>query len=211
MQNTKILGLMAVAMLTTAAIACRTIPRMETSTRLLPVDSFPRQIADWKSNENIPTDPEVQAKLPTAHILERDYTNSSGKIANLMLVTATDDEDFHKPTACLPSQGWALQHRQTILIDGQTVNVLNAIQNNSGFTVLYYWIKLKGSPPPSHSLLGAAATLRRHLVHEEMSLFVRVVMTDRPEDRTDLDRFTALVWQKLQPMLGGNGEIVLRT
>jgi EpsI family protein len=211
MQNAKVLTLTTLILLAVAVAACALVPRVQSNARLLPIGRMPRQFGGWSAGPDLPTDPDVQRQLPTAHILERNYTNAQGNVANLMLVTATYDEDFHKPTACLPAQGWILHDRAVVEVAGQPVNALIATRDNNGYVVYYYWVKLKGTPPPPHSLLATALALRKRVMREEMSLFVRIVMPDTSELRPDLTRFTGEVWSALQPMLEGNGEVVLRS
>jgi hypothetical protein len=210
MQNGKVFTVATLGALLLALLACRLLPRLDTGLRLLPVDRFPRSFAGWTAGPDIPTDPDVQAQLPTAHILERNYTNARGQIANLMLVTATDDEDFHKPTACLPAQGWTLREQTIADMDGLPVRMVDAQREHQGFTIFYYWVKLNLPPPPEHSLLAAALKVRKRIAHEEMSLFVRLTMPDSPQDQPALQQFTREVWNALPPILGGKGEIVLR-
>src|SRR5579871_2254518 len=155
MQNGKVLSLITLLLLLAALAACRLLPRLDTGLRQLPVERLPHSFAGWNSGPDISADREVQAKLPTAHILERNYVNAQGKTANLMLVTATDDEDFHKPTACLPAQGWTLRNWTVMQIGQHPARAVTAQRDQNGFTIVYYWVRLKVAPPRS-SLLAAA-------------------------------------------------------
>jgi EpsI family protein len=211
MHNGKILGMMTLLMLVVAVVACRLVPRLGIDARLLPVDRLPRRIEGWTAGPDLTTEPAVQARLPTAHILERNYTNEAGTVANVMLLTATDDEDFHKPTACLPAQGWTLRERTAAEVGGRPVNVVIAQREHQGFTIYYYWVKLKRASPPRNSLLAAALALRRHVAHEDMALFVRVALPDDPQYRADLQQFSDAIWNSLRPILGSEGEVVMRS
>jgi hypothetical protein len=211
MQNGKVLSLISLLLLLAALAACRSLPRLDTGLRQLPVDRLPHAFAGWTSGPDIAADNDVQTRLPTARILERNYVNATGKIANLMLVTATDDEDFHKPTACLPAQGWTLRDQTDMPIGQNPVRAVVARRDRDGFIILYYWVRIKTAPPPRHSLLATTLQLRKYVAHEDLSLFVRVAMPDNQMDRPDLMQFMTALWTELQPILGGNAEVVLRS
>ena len=92
----------------------------------LPVESFPAQIGDWRAGPVQAVDPDIQRALATAKIVERPYLNSLGQQVDLMLLTATEDEDMHSPKACFPSQGWVLTNVHDIGMDGQPATQMTA-------------------------------------------------------------------------------------
>jgi hypothetical protein len=86
----------------------------------LPVESFPAKIGVWSGGPVRDVDIDIARALPTAKIFERVYTSPTGEQVDLMLLTATEDEDMHSPQACFPSQGWKLSDIQAIQVDGDT-------------------------------------------------------------------------------------------
>jgi EpsI family protein len=142
---------------------------------LLPVETFPRQIGDWRAGPDTPLDPEVQKALSTARVVQRVYTNSVGESVELLLLSANDYKDFHDPTSCFPGQGWTLMDRHTMEINGQTVNRMIAARENKQQVEVVYW--LPGNYiPQAHGLVLQKALAIRHLVtkEESQSLFVRL-------------------------------------
>jgi hypothetical protein len=211
MQKAQVLNLGAFGLVLLTLVVCRATPRLETVIRVLPIDRFPRQIGPWHVDRDIPTDPEVQRSLPTATIVERDYVDPLGRHIDLLLLNARDDQDYHKPEACLPGQGAAITKLPTVMVDGRPTNAMRSTQDGMSDVLLYYWVKLpgRGEPAPG-SLVSKVLQLRRLVDHENLSLFVRITMPDRPQDRLDLVEFAGEVWKGLTPILGDHGEVVLR-
>ena len=86
--------------------------------RKLAVDSFPRSLGTWRGGAIAPMDPDIQARVPTATIMDREYTSSAGGSADVTLVTASDNIDIHNPKDCFPSQGWILtNNREKVIQD----------------------------------------------------------------------------------------------
>ncbi len=167
---------------------------------LVPVETLPLTLGEWHGGAVQPVDPDIQARLPTSHIFDRPYTDHWGRGADVMLVTAGDVVDIHSPLDCFPSQGWRLSNLRTAVLDGQRVNIMDAQQGDTGFTVLY-WTTGYFPPPPSPSpLVRRISAARQRLVErlvrtkEGTSLFVRVMLPATSlGDRTVLDLGRLLV------------------
>lgn len=211
MHKTQVLNLAALGMAFATLTLCYAVPRVPNATRRLPIERFPSQIGAWHVEHEFEPEPEVQRKLPTAKIVERDYVDPLGRHVNLMLLNALDDQDFHKPDACLPGQGAAIDQRRTVMIVNRPANGMRSTQDGHSEQLLYYWVKLpnRAAPPPG-TLLGRIYGLRQWVDHESLSLFVRITMADRPQDHTELVEFADRVWKALGPVLGDGAEVVLR-
>lgn len=160
----------------------------------LPVETFPAKLGGWHAGDVQPTDADVQARLPTAKILDRPYEDGSGRTVDVMLVTASDSLDIHSPLDCFPSQGWKLSGRRTVVIGGQPVNVMDAQLDDQKMTVTYWTTGYYAPPPSRYALVRAASTLRTRLIgrREAESLFVRLIAPATPAGEQGLAEVTAL-------------------
>lgn len=171
----------------------------------LPVETFPTKIGAWQGGDLAPVDLDVQKKLPTAKIVERSYTNPQGQSVDLMLLTATEDEDMHSPQACFPSQGWNLSNIQSTQVDGQPATQMSAQQEGGPPATVLYWLTGYFPPaPPRNALLQKAYQERMHIMgnHNNMSLFVRMIAPDTPLGRRALAEFTSDLRGPLQTFVG---------
>lgn len=171
----------------------------------LPVEAFPDAIGSWKGGPLEPVNEDVQRKLPTAKIVERIYSNPLGQSVDLMLLTATEDEDMHSPQACFPSQGWTLSNVHDTQVDGQPATQMNAQMDESARETVLYWMTGYFPPaPPRNALLRKAYVWRTQSLdkHNNMSLFVRLLAPDTPSGRRGLSDFTALLHAPLQTLIG---------
>lgn len=167
--------------------------------RKLAVERFPARLGDWRGGAIAPVDPDIQARLRTSAIMDREYTDDAGRAADVMLVTASDNLDIHNPKDCFPSQGWGLTNSRDRMIGSQMVTLMDAQLGDQKMTVLY-WMTGVYTPPAPHSVLARRALLLRDKIvprHEAFSLFVRLMVPQGP----DADReITALAGQVLPPV-----------
>ena len=206
MPNNAILPLIACGLILSAVGADYGFGQMAVpKSHRLPVETFPATLGDWKGGPLEAVLPEVQQKLPTAKIVERVYTNSLGQSVDLMLLTATEDEDMHSPQTCFPSQGWTLSNIHEVPVDGQPATQMDA-QMASGppETVLYWETGYFAPPPPRNPLLRKAFVWRTQTLdkHNNMSLFVRLISRDTPSNRRGVSKFTQLLHAPIQSLIG---------
>ena len=167
--------------------------------RKLAVDTFPARLGAWRGGAIAPVDQEIQARLRTSAIMDREYTNGSGRTADVMLVTASDNLDIHNPKDCFPSQGWKLTNSRDKVIGGQTVTLMDAQLDDQKMTILY-WMTGVYMPPAPHSVLARQALKFRERIvprHEAVSLFVRLMVPQSPDADSEI---TALAGQVLSPV-----------
>ncbi len=167
--------------------------------RKLAVETFPAHLGMWQGGAIAPVDPDIQARLRTSAIMDREYTNGAGRSADVMLVTASDNLDIHNPKDCFPSQGWNLTNSRDEVIGGQTVTLMDAQLNDQKMTILYWMTGVYTPPAPRWSLARQALSLRGRIVprHEAISLFVRLMVPAGPDADSDI---TALAGQVLPPV-----------
>lgn len=139
MRQDKILSVTACALVLVALVANNAIGRMPFARpHILPLGTFPRQIGGWRAGPDVPITPDVQRIIPTAHVLQRVYTNGSGKSVSLVLITATDYHDFHDPTVCFPGHGWVLTHPKDIRVGNQEAHEMSASLDGETLSVIYW-------------------------------------------------------------------------
>lgn len=206
MPNNALLPLIGCVLVLSAAGADYGLGQMDVpKPHRLPVETFPDTIGSWKGGPLEPVNEDVQRKLPTAKIVERVYINPLKQKVDLMLLTATEDEDMHSPQACFPSQGWKLSNVQGTQVDGQPATQMTATMQGGPPQAVLYW--LTGYYPPAtprNGLIRRASLLRNHVMgaHNNMSLFVRIITPDTPLARRSLSEFTSALHAPLQSLVG---------
>lgn len=177
----------------------------------LPVETFPAQIGSWQGGAVQAVDSDIQNQLKTAKIVERLYISPSGQKVDLMLLTATEDEDMHSPQACFPSQGWELSNVQNTEVNGEPATQMTAQLDGGERQTVLYWLTGYFPPaPPRNALLKQAAVWRTHfmLAHNNMSLFVRIIAPDTPLGHRALADFTRSLHDPLEHLVGGGAKPV---
>jgi len=206
MPNNALLPLIGCALVLSAVGADYGLGRMDVpKSHRLPVETFPDTIGSWKGGPVQSVDQDVQRKLPTAKIVERVYTSPLGQQVDLMLLTATEDEDMHSPQACFPSQGWKLSNIRDVQVDGQPATQMNGQMDVRAPEIILYW--MTGYFPaaaPRSALLRKAFLWRTQTFdkHNNMSLFVRILAPDTPLGRRSLSEFTALLHAPIKTLIG---------
>lgn len=203
MSNTPILSVVACALVLGAAGTNYALGRLDVpKPHRLPVESFPAKLGVWQGGPLRETDIDIARALPTAKIVERVYTNSSGAQVDMMLLTATEDEDMHSPQACFPSQGWKLTDIHPVQADGDTATHMSAQLDNQRQAVLYWLTGYFPPAPPTNAFVRKVADLRGRVLdrHKNMSLFVRLISSDDPQGQKALLDFTAAMHSPLEAL-----------
>lgn len=211
MQGPKILSLVGLVMVVGVLAASHALPRLpEPVTHRVPVDSFPRQVGEWKADEDAPVDPEVQKVIPTAKIVTRTYHGPVGETVELTLLSAERVQDFHNPNECFPGQGWQLSERREAPLGGRTFNVMGAEKDGVRHDVYYCWIG-SGDLHQSSGVTAALSAVRNKVFgrlmdrHDGMSLFVRVISSQDPRSRQDAQAFIGQLMIPVDAMLRQSG------
>ncbi len=205
MPNNALLPLMGCALVLSAVGADYGLGRMAfPEPRRLPVESFPNVIGEWKGGPVQPVLEDVQRKLRTAKIVERVYTNPAGQSVDLMLLTATENEDMHSPQVCFPNQGWKLSDIHETTEDGQNATQMTATLDGQQQTVLYWLTGYYPPAPPRSVPLRRAYDIRNRIMNgrSNMSLFVRVIVPNTPRERSALLAFTVALRAPLNALIG---------
>ncbi len=202
MQNNPVCLGIGLLMLGAALSANRLAPRLEMAhPHLLPVASFPRAIGNWRVSQDTPVDPEIQAKLSTAKIVDRVYTDAGGRSVELLLLTATDYKDFHDPNLCFPSQGFDLKDRRSFTLCGQPVNSMLAARADEKYRVIYWLNGHYMTDFPHSNGLKKILAIRKLITKEDgSSLFVRLLTTDGPGSEQTLKEFGTLIQASVQSL-----------
>jgi len=165
----------------------------------LPIETFPVTVGNWKGGSLREVDPDIQKALPTAKIVERVYTNPLGQQVDLMLLTATEDEDMHSPQACFPTQGWKLSNIVSTRVNGDQATRMTAENDGIRQVVLYWLTGYYPPPPPPNAFLRKVGALRERLLdrHKNSSLFVRLILPDNALSGKTMSDFVAALHPSL--------------
>lgn len=203
MQNTKILSLMAPVLVGATLISNYVLGRVQNKPiRHLPVEAFPRTLGRWVAKKDHVIDPEVQKKLPSAHIVNRLYEGENGQQIDVLLLSATEYTDFHDPTWCFPGQGFTVSKPEGFSIGSQAVRMITAERGGSHVRVLYWWT---GNVTTDYSYgrkqISSVLELKNRLFAGRISaLFVRLIVADTPGSKEGLIRFYQQIAPELQTL-----------
>lgn len=196
MPKTKILSIISLCLIVAALAATRGVGRIETAVlEKLPVESFPKAIGDWGMVVEHKVDPEVQAKVPTAVIVDRVYRHLDGREVNLTLLTATDYADFHDPNICFPGQGFQLSKAQNTTVGDFQCNVMLAERMGTRMRVVYWWSGAANVDTTyGREQMGRILALRDRITGETgHSLFVRVIAPENDMAEKTVQEFIELI------------------
>ncbi len=141
MRKDTIYTIAACAVLLTGIVAQHALARMKYAHPTpLPINTFPRQIGNWKAGKDLPNDPLILEALPGATLVSRDYANVKHpqETVNLMLVTGNSYQDFHDPRGCFPTHGFRVSHLENWVQDGNRIQYMQAEQNGNTIDFLFY-------------------------------------------------------------------------
>ncbi len=199
MGHAKTIAVLGLVLMTTVLAANHAFRRIEPPKfKQLPIETFPRQIGEWTSGPDRPPDPDVQAKLPRAKIVDRLYTNSVGQGIELVLVSADRWQDIHDPRVCFPAQGWTLETRGVVTIEGQKINDLSASRNAERWALLFCFT---GKTVREGTLAEKMDAMRRAITRDEAdSLLVRLTTPDNEPNHARLLEFAHKAFAALKPL-----------
>jgi len=200
MPKSSFLPIIAAVLILTAAGANYGLGKLDVpKPHRLPVETFPVQIGNWTGGPLREVDIDIARALPTAKIVERVYTSATGEQVDLMLLTATEDEDMHSPQACFPSQGWALSNIQAVQVDGDPATQMSAELGDQRQAVLYWLTGYFPPAAPANPLVRQVADARGKYLnrYKNMSLFVRLITSDDPRGHKALADFTLALKEPL--------------
>ena len=113
------------------------------------IHQFPKEIGEWKSWD-LPIPEDVYAILETRNVFTRQYKNSAGKEAYLMLVYSQNNRKVsHPPEICYAGSGVSILANQSTYVrlrSGKSIKV-NRLFVEQGNTqqLMYYWFKVGDS------------------------------------------------------------------
>lgn len=113
------------------------------------IHRFPKEIGDWKSWD-LPISEDVYAVLETRNVFTRQYKNSAGKEAYLMLVYSQNNRKVsHPPEICYAGSGVSILSNEPayIKLNSGKSNKVNRLFVEQGDTkqLMYYWFKVGDS------------------------------------------------------------------
>jgi hypothetical protein len=193
MRSTRLCAILCVVATGTACAVDFCLGRVPAAqSQILPVHTFPLQIAKWHGGPEIPVDPQTYASIPTAIISDRLYEDPEGHLIDLTLVTAATGNDLHDQSICLPDQGWKTLDSGTTRLGSQLVNILHSEHAGQNITCLYWRTGTYSPQLSQHQWLREAEKLREHFYHTSLdcSLEVRILSNSDYNSPVTLSTFT---------------------
>ena len=113
------------------------------------IHQFPKEIGDWKSWD-LPIPEDVYAILETRNVFTRQYSDSAGKEAYLMLVYSQNNRKVsHPPEICYAGSGVSILSNEPIYVklnSGKSIKVNRLfVEQRNIQQMMYYWFKVGDS------------------------------------------------------------------
>ncbi|KAA6407034.1 MAG: hypothetical protein FRX48_09100 [Lasallia pustulata] len=152
--------------------------------------NVPGSLGAWQGGAIAPVDPEIQARLRTSSIMDREYTNRSA-VGGRHAGHGLRQSGHPQPKDCFPSQGWKLTNSRDKMIGGQRVTLMDGQLDDQKMTILYWMTGVYTPPAPRSLLARQALSLRDRIVprHEAVSLFVRLMVPQSPDADPEITRW----------------------
>ncbi|MBY0588062.1 EpsI family protein [bacterium] len=175
-----------------------------------PLESFPKRIDDWTSEDQMPR-PEVVAALKDDRFLQRIYRHPSGLEVTLFFCHSTSGRDaYHYPTVCMTGRGWTEEESQRTTLDIDQIDaVLPApktrfrfINDRKDRQLVYYWYYLIGESRIDEAMRRLSQSSRLFLRGRTNAGLTVEIFSGTTSSRTEeIDRFASRVAEELVPML----------
>lgn len=142
---------LAVALISGAAIYVHGRGHDDPSPPHQDVTDFPREIGDWHGGPDLPFDAETLKVLGPGDFMERDYEAPGQPMVDLYLAyfpSQRTGDTIHSPRHCLPGAGWQFAQESEMQLrepSGQPITVNDyVIANGSDQQVVLYWYQAHG-------------------------------------------------------------------
>jgi hypothetical protein len=165
---------------------------------------------------NVPIDAETLSAIPSADIIERQYTAPSGTSIGVTVIGGTGRNQLHDPRSCLAGAGWQILNDHVETLPGTNISVRccqvtnpTPEQRESDDIIYLYVVNCKP--------ISSASTIRWTLLKSDLLgqsnepvYFIRTVIplsasTDGSSAATDQHRellsFTSSLWHVLSPVI----------
>jgi EpsI family protein len=169
---------------------------------------LPQTVAGYSAAGDYKPEASVQAALPGATILSRDYKNGGDGIG-FTLVSATSRNGIHDPRLCLTGAGWRISDEHPERIPGTHVTMQvcqAATQNGPPDTLVGYFYLANGrlisSPTEIRTALLWSALLGRQSTPTYFFRFVLPLGSDAAAAHyqdAQMQAFAAQMWHALRP------------
>jgi hypothetical protein len=172
----------------------------------------------------VPVDAVTQAALPSADIIERQYTCPNGDQITATIIGGTGRNQLHDPRSCLVGAGWQIENDHVERLPDTTGDIpvrscqvsaqssANSDPSNSSSNtdIIYLYVV-------NRKIVASASSIRWTLLKsdlleqtDEPVYYIRTLMsmpplTDgmsaRSNQHRQLTQFTAALWKKLSPVI----------
>ncbi|HRH41665.1 MAG TPA: EpsI family protein, partial [Pyrinomonadaceae bacterium] len=179
--------------------------RSEAEVSRAPLREIPAKLGNWTQRGNDARFSEqTESVLRTTDYVQRDYSNSAGRFANLYVgyyVSQRTGATYHSPQNCLPGAGWELKQPELVEIktsNGQTFHANRYfIDNGQSKAVMIYWYQGRGRAVASEYTDKIYTVLDSILRQRSDGAMIRVMTTigtsetEALQDAVDLSAQTA--------------------
>lgn len=113
---------------------------------------IPAKLGDWRQvGSDVRFSEQTESVLRTSDYVMREYSNSSGKYANLYIgyyASQRTGATYHSPQNCLPGAGWEMKNPEIVEIKTPSGKSFSAnryiIDNGTNKAVMIYWYQGRG-------------------------------------------------------------------
>lgn len=172
----------------------------------LPLESIPRQIAQWTETQDEDLSVDVLKILNPTSYLARTYQSQGHHLGLFIAYYAQQrgGESMHSPKACLPANGWEIwQHGSSLIpVAGKSIQVNKYSVEKSGQRMLvFYWYQTKDRII-ANEYLGKILLVRDALFtgHTSGSI-VRITLPDATDSTDEGIAFASNVIPEVQRCL----------
>lgn len=126
--------------------------RGEASVERRPLREVSAKLGDWRQvGSDVRFSEQTESVLRTSDYVMREYSNSSGKYANLYIgyyASQKTGATYHSPQNCLPGAGWEMKSPEIVEIKTPSGKTFSAnryiIDNGTNKAVMIYWYQGRG-------------------------------------------------------------------
>jgi exosortase D (VPLPA-CTERM-specific) len=179
------------------------------------IASFPLVFSGWQGRSEV-VDQEIVAKSGAEESFSGVYQNGKNEVVSLYVgyrstAFMENENFFHSPTVCLPSQGWEVVRTTTRKISGvpafPDLAVTEMVTENMGTrNIVYFWFQTKNLATYDKNINRFHLAMHAIQRDNTYDLFIRPIMPVLPNEKIEdtekrMDRFVRDMMGTLIPFL----------
>ena len=184
------------AILSATLAASAYTERRHPQTLVQPLESIPRTLAGFSTQQEAPLPPSTLRRLVVSDYISRIYAQNGHPLSLLVTYYAEQraGESMHSPKHCLPGSGWEIWNYDSTTLplrDGRVTVNKYFIQKGNERQVVLYWYQ-------SSSRIIASEYLGKFLLMRDAALngrtdgaMVRIIVPDQPQAVQHAEEFAS--------------------